>query len=60
MLEAYGPQLSKIDFSYEVAQNSISASLSFHLTAAEKKGIASSLNNASNRQSFNIIYSLTK
>jgi hypothetical protein len=39
-------------------ENSVSASLSFHLTAAEKKGIASSLDNTANKKTFRIIDSV--
>lgn len=60
VLEAYGPQFSKIDFSYEVPQNTISASLSFHLTAAEKKEIAIDLNSMPNKNSFMFLDSLSR
>jgi len=43
MLDAFGPQFYKVGFSYEAPQNSVSASLSFHLTAAEKKGISQAM-----------------
>jgi hypothetical protein len=59
MLNNYGPDLYKTTFSYEAPENSVSASLSFHLTAAEKKGIASSLDNAANKKTFRIIDSLS-
>jgi len=58
MLNNYGPDLYKTTFSYEAPENSVSASLSFHLTAAEKKGIASSLDNTANKKTFRIIDSL--
>jgi hypothetical protein len=57
MLEAFGPQLYKTEFSYETPVNAISASLSFHLTAAEKKGIEEALDDDANKQSFKIIES---
>ena len=58
MLNNYGPDLYKTTFSYEAPENSVSASLSFHLTAAEKKGIASSLDNTANKKTFRIIDSV--
>jgi Patatin-like phospholipase len=58
ILSAYGPQIYKATFSYEALNDKASASLSFHLTAAEKKGIASSLDNAANKQTFRVIDSL--
>lgn len=59
-LQAYGPELSKIGFSYDVPQKSNPASLSFHLTAAEKKGIPLSLNSISNQNTFRYIDSLSR
>lgn len=59
MLGAYGPNLYRTCFSYEALPNTVSASLSFHLTAAEKKGIANSLNNEANQRSFAVIDSLS-
>ena len=47
--------LIKTTFSYETTPNTASASLSFHLTAAEKKGIANSLNNEANQKTFQVI-----
>lgn len=58
MLTAYGPELNKISFSYETPENATSASLSFHLTAAEKKGIANALNNEANKNAFSTIQGL--
>jgi hypothetical protein len=55
MLDAYDTHLYNIGFSYEAPEKSVSASLSFHLTAAEKKGISRSLNSSVNNQSFKII-----
>jgi hypothetical protein len=52
MLDAYGSNLIKTTFSYETTPNTASASLSFHLTAAEKKGIANSMNNDANKRTF--------
>ena len=60
MINAFSPQFYKISFSYEAPQNSTYASLSFHLTAAEKIGIANSLDNAENKKTFQMIDSLIK
>lgn len=59
MLQAYGINLIKTTFSYEALPNTAPASLSFHLTAAEKKGIANSLDNVANKKTFQIIDSLS-
>ncbi len=59
MLDAFGPSLCKISFTYEALPKTTSASLSFHLTAVEKKGIANSLDNIANKKAFNIIDSLS-
>ena len=59
MLEACGADFLKISFAYEPLPKTTSASLSFHLTAAEKKGIASSLNNAFNNNSFHLLDSIS-
>jgi hypothetical protein len=58
MLNAYGPDLLKTTFSYESTPNTASASLSFHLTAVEKVGIANSLGDAKNKSTFQTIDSL--
>jgi hypothetical protein len=55
LLAALDSQVYKTAFSYETPQNSTSASLSFHLTAVEKKGIANSLTNAANQKTFQIV-----
>lgn len=59
MLDACGSNFLKLSFTYEPPPKTTYASLSFHLTAAEKKGIASSIDNAFNRQSFLVIDSLS-
>ncbi|HYJ64984.1 MAG TPA: patatin-like phospholipase family protein [Parafilimonas sp.] len=43
-------------FAYEMPQNAVSASLSFHLTTSEKNGIAQTLTDKNNRQAFKNIY----
>ncbi len=49
---SYGPQLHRICFQYVPSKNEAPASLSFHLTAAEKRDIALALDNRVNRQEF--------
>lgn len=49
---SYGPQLYRICFQYVPSKNEAPASLSFHLTAAEKRDIALALDNKVNRQEF--------
>ncbi len=55
-----GEQLSTIHFSYVPAGKATVASLSFHLTASEKKGIAAALENEENKQSFDDIINLLR
>jgi hypothetical protein len=52
LADAYGPQFYRICFQYEPGKEEAPASLSFHLTTAEKRSIAASLDNASNREQF--------
>lgn len=59
MLEACGANFLKVSFAYEPLHKTTSASLSFHLTNAEKQGIASSLDNAFNTKTFQVIDSLS-
>ena len=51
-------QLYRFSFHYIPSRKDASASLSFHLTASEKKDIAASLNSAINTETFNKIKSL--
>ena len=61
MLGALDGSLYFTSFAYEASQNSVSASLSFHLTTVEKKGIAETLNGKNNQQTFkNILSFLAK
>lgn len=46
------PQFHKIVFSYTPVQKTVAASLSFHLTASEKKDIAAAVYNTANQKSF--------
>jgi len=54
MLDGFGPQFYKVGFSYEAPDKSV-ASLSFHLTASEKKGIADAMDDETNTKTFNNI-----
>ncbi len=58
--ENYGPDFYRICLQYVATEKDASASLSFHLTAAEKKGIATSLNNSVNSESFSRLKQLLK
>ena len=54
----YGPNFYKIGLQYVPTQKDAPASLSFHLTAAEKKGIAAALNNPANQKEINDLMQL--
>lgn len=52
LFDSYGPQFHRICFQYVPSLNDAPASLSFHLTAAEKKDIAEALDNPANQEQF--------
>lgn len=52
LFKNYGKNFYRITFQYIPAQSEAPASLSFHLTAAEKKSIAMALNDSLNRAEF--------
>ncbi|MCW3088689.1 MAG: hypothetical protein JWQ78_2075 [Sediminibacterium sp.] len=52
MYQAYGPEFHRICFQYVPAKNEAPASLSFHLTAAEKRDIGLALDNPTNQDQF--------
>ncbi len=52
MYDSYGSQFYRISFQYVPANINSSASLSFHLTALEKKDLANALDNNINKNSF--------
>lgn len=52
MYEAYGPQFHRICFQYVPSKKEAPASLSFHLTAAEKRDIALALDKPANKEQF--------
>lgn len=58
MLAAMPSHLYKVGFSYEPASKTIAASLSFHLTASEKKDIAQAVYNENNQKAFEDIMRL--
>ena len=52
MFDAYGPQFHRICFQYVPSKKEAPASLSFHLTAAEKRDIGLALDNPENKEQF--------
>ncbi|MGI8950140.1 MAG: patatin-like phospholipase family protein [Chitinophagaceae bacterium] len=60
MYDSYGAQFYRISFQYVPTHSSGTASLSFHLTASEKKDIANTLTSSSNKKSFQKIVELLK
>ncbi len=60
MFDSFGLQFYNIGFHYIPTQESATASLSFHLTAAEKKDISAALNNVENKRAFYNVLSVMK
>lgn len=58
--DAYGPDFYRICFQYVPSKNDAPASLSFHLTAAEKRDIAGALNNPANRREMQRLIEINK
>lgn len=58
--EAYGPQFHRICFQYVPSRKEAPASLSFHITAAEKRDIALALKAEDNRKEFKRLRNLMK
>jgi hypothetical protein len=52
LFAAYGPQFHRICFQYVPSKEDAPASLSFHLTAAEKRDISLAMDNPANREQF--------
>ncbi len=52
LYKSYGPNFYRVAFQYIPSKKEAPASLSFHLTAAEKRDIANALDNPLNRESF--------
>ncbi len=57
---SYGANFYSITFQYVPAATEAPASLSFHLTASEKKDIATALNNPANKNAFDAVVQLMK
>jgi hypothetical protein len=60
MYSSYGPQLHRVNFQYVPSKEEAHASLSYHLTAAEKKDIRRSLDNIGNTREFMRLLELSK
>ncbi len=58
--EAYGPQFHRICFQYVPSRKEAPASLSFHITAAEKRDIVLALKAEDNRKEFKRLKNLMK
>jgi hypothetical protein len=58
--ELYGPQFTNICWQYIAAEKNATASLSFHLTVAEKKGIATALKSETNKKAFDKLKKVMK
>ena len=56
--EGYGPNLYRLSFQYIPSKKEQMATISFHLTASEKKDIATSLNSSINQDAFHKLVSL--
>lgn len=56
--KAYGPELYRVNLQYVPSKEEAHASLSYHLTAAEKKDIRRSLDNIGNTREFNRLLQL--
>jgi hypothetical protein len=52
LFDSYGQKLHRVSFQYVPSRKEAPASLSFHLTAAEKRDIANALNNELNKSAF--------
>jgi hypothetical protein len=52
LFDSYGPSLHRVSFQYVPSREEAPASLSFHLTAAEKRDIANALNDEVNKAAF--------
>ncbi len=58
--EGFGPNVYRLSFQYIPSKKEQMASISFHLTASEKKDIATSLNSSTNQDAFGKLVSLYK
>lgn len=60
LFDAYGPQFHRVMFQYLPSKADAGASLSFHLTAAEKRDIALALDNPANQKEFERLKAIGK
>jgi hypothetical protein len=60
MYNSFGPSLYRVNIQYVPTKEEAHASLSFHLTAAEKKDIRRSLDNIGNTNEFNRLLQISK
>jgi hypothetical protein len=60
LANSYGPEFYRVCFQYVPSKNDAAASLSFHLTAAEKRDIALALDNSANKEQFERLKKLVK
>ncbi len=60
LTDSYGPDLYRLSFQYIPSKKEQMASISFHLTATEKKDIATSLNSSINQDAFSKLVALYK
>ena len=60
LYDAYGPQFHRICLQYTPSKNDAPASLSFHLTTAEKRDIRQALDNTDNQKEFTRLLQIRK
>ena len=60
MFDAYGPQFHRVSFQYVPGLNEAPASLSFHLTTAEKRDIGMALDAPANQKEFERLLEIRK
>ncbi len=60
LYDAYGPAFHRICLQYTPSKNNAPASLSFHLTTAEKRDIRQALDNADNQKEFTRLLQIRK
>jgi hypothetical protein len=58
MADAYGKEFRRFVFQYQPSKKESAASLSFHLTPAEKRDLAAAVMNSSNQDQFNQLLTL--
>lgn len=60
MADAYGKEFRRFVFQYQPSKKESAASLSFHLTPAEKRDLAAAVLNAANQNQFDQLISLLR